>query len=104
VPTLTPAENLSPVANAGSDQVIFVTGKAGSATVTLDASGSRDPDGTIVSYQWLEGGVPIGTGKTVSVNLGLGTHTITLHVTDDDQASSEAQLIVEISKRGAKRK
>jgi PKD domain len=104
VPTLTPAPNVPPVAKAGPDQAIFVTGKAGNATVTLDASSSSDSDGKIVSYQWLEGNAPIATGETVSVNLGIGSHTITLRVTDDDQASSEDQLTVEISKRGAKRK
>jgi hypothetical protein len=72
--------------------------------VTLDASGSRDADGTTLSYQWFENGALIGTGKTVSVNLGIGTHTITLWVTDDAQVSTDDEVIVEISKRGAKRK
>jgi subtilisin family serine protease len=105
VPTLTiPPPNQPPVADAGPDQAIFVTGKTGTATVTLDASGSRDPDGTTLSYQWLENGALIGTGMTVSVNLGIGSHTIKLQVTDADQASTEDNVTVEISKRGAKRK
>lgn len=104
VPTLTPGANVAPVANAGPDQSVSVKGKATSSTVTLDASGSHDPDGTLVSYQWLENGAPIATGKTVSVSLGIGSHTITLRVTDDDQASDEDQLIVEVKKPGAGRK
>jgi hypothetical protein len=79
-------------------------GKVEVATVTLDASGSSDPDGTIVSYRWLENGAQIATGKTVSVNLGVGSHLITLQVTDDDQATAEDQLTVVVSKRGVKRK
>ncbi len=39
--------NISPIANAGSDQTV----NEGSI-VTLDASGSTDPDGSIVSYFW----------------------------------------------------
>jgi hypothetical protein len=100
VPTSTPQPNESPIADAGSDQTVAVKGKATTATVTLDASGSYDPDGTLVSYQWLEDGTPIATGQTVSVNLPMGSHTITLRVTDDDQASSEDQVTVEVGKRG----
>ena len=96
VPTLNPGQNTPPVANAGPDQVVSVQGQAQAATVTLNASGSYDPDGTIVSYQWLENGAPIATGQTASVSLGLGVHTITLRVTDDDQASTEDQVTVEI--------
>jgi subtilisin family serine protease len=104
VPTLTPAPNVPPVANAGPDQAISLKGRATISTVTLDASGSHDPDGTLISYQWLANGAPIATGKTVSVNLRIGSHKITLRETDDDQASSEDQLTVEISKRGTKSK
>jgi subtilisin family serine protease len=100
VPTLAPETNAPPTAYAGSDQTVAVKGKATTATVTLDASGSYDPDGTLVSYQWLEDGTPIATGQRVSVNLGMGSHTITLRVTDDDQASNEDQVTIEVGKRG----
>ena len=39
--------NSPPVANAGADQSVAVN-----ATVTLDGSGSTDPDNNIVSYHW----------------------------------------------------
>jgi subtilisin family serine protease len=100
VPTSTPQSNIPPVANAGPDQTVAVKGKAVTATVTLDASGSSDSDGTLVSYQWLEDGTLIATGQTVSVNLPMGSHTITLCVTDDDQARSEDQVTIEVGKRG----
>jgi thermitase len=103
VPTLAPEPNTPPVAKAGPDQVVYVKGKATGAPVTLDASASSDPDGTIVSYQWLDGGLLIATGKTVSVNLGVGTHTITLRVTDDDQASAEDQVTVKVNTRVGKK-
>jgi subtilisin family serine protease len=104
VPTLTPVPNAPPVADAGPDQAVSVKGKAEVATVTLDASRSSDQDGTLVSYQWLEDGAPIATGKTVSVSLGIGSHLITLRVTDDDQASSEDQVTIDVNKRGARKK
>jgi len=41
--------NMNPVASAGEDQVAGF-----SELVTLDGSGSSDPDGTIASYQWTQ--------------------------------------------------
>ncbi len=61
-PTPTPVGNKMPGAVAGPDQSItYYTG----ANVTLDASASKDPDGTIVSYLWEKiGGAP--TYKIIS--------------------------------------
>ena len=42
-----PAPNLAPVANAGKDTTVN-----GGATVTLDASGSSDPDGDPIGLSW----------------------------------------------------
>ena len=103
VPTLTAVPNASPVADAGPDQTVYLKGKAGVATVTLDGSGSYDPDGTSISHEWLLDDQLIATGRTASVNLELGSHTITLRVTDDGQASSEDQVVVDVSKRGGKK-
>jgi hypothetical protein len=41
------AANEPPLADAGLDQTVDR-----GATVLLDGTGSRDPDGEIVSYQW----------------------------------------------------
>jgi hypothetical protein len=100
VPTFAPPEpNQAPVANAGPDQTISDKAKPGE-TVTLDGSASFDPDGVIVSYQWLENGQQIATGSTTTLSLPTGAHTITLRVTDDQGASSEDQLTVQIIKSG----
>jgi len=56
-------------------------------TVTLDASLSSDPDGSIVSYQWSVNGQTL-SGKTVSVTLDkAGDYLIALTVTDDKGAT-----------------
>jgi hypothetical protein len=52
--------NIDPVANAGEDQSIGF-----SELVTLDGSGSSDPDGTIASYQWSQ---ISGTSVTLSAS------------------------------------
>ena len=74
-----------PVANAGPDQTIADADENGVEMVTLDGSGSSDPDGTIVSYEWTEGGSPIGTASSVTqATFTIGVHNVTLMVTDDD--------------------
>ncbi len=66
--------------------------------VSVDASTSADPDGTIASYAWNWGdGSAAGSGKTAShVYATAGTKTITLTVTDDLGATgthSESMLV-----------
>jgi PKD repeat protein len=58
------------------------------------SSGSADPDGGIVSYEWrVDGGGFLTGGPTYSpntTNLTPGNHTITLRVTDTDGATDTA--------------
>jgi hypothetical protein len=75
--------NLQPVASAGSDQTLTDTDSNGSERVTLNGSASADPDGSVVSWVWTESGTQIATGETPSITLSVGSHTITLTVTDD---------------------
>lgn len=81
-PPQVPEENQPPQANAGLNQNVTDNDNNGE-TVTLDGSGSSDPDGTIRSYLWKEGNTEIATGMKPEVTLAMGTHTITLTVTDD---------------------
>ena len=56
-------------------------------SISFDASGSTDPDGTIVSYEWdfETDGIYDATGVTISHGYSTpGTYTVTLRVTDDD--------------------
>src|SRR5262249_16875089 len=71
-----------PVANAGPDQTLIDTGGDGVELVMLDGSGSSDPDGTIVNYEWREGSTVLALIAQPSVFLPVGSHTLTLQVTD----------------------
>ncbi|MDZ7796052.1 MAG: PKD domain-containing protein [Candidatus Marinimicrobia bacterium] len=65
----------APVANAGGNQMV-----ATGATVTLDGSGSSDPDNNIDTYQWTQ-----FSGPTVSLsNANSATATFTAPSTDAD--------------------
>ena len=90
---LVTATNVAPSADAGPDQSVF-----DSDSVALDGSGSSDPDGTIVSYSWSEGGAEIATGPTPTVGpFGQGAHTIVLTVTDDDGSTATDSLLLTVT-------
>lgn len=52
------------------------------AFITLDGSMSADLDGDIIHYMWDVNGVSL-TGEMVNVQLGTGSHSVTLTVVDD---------------------
>jgi PKD repeat protein len=57
-------------------------------TCSFDASGSSDPDGTIVSYAWTFGDATSGSGATASRTYAAGgTYTVQLTVTDNGSAT-----------------
>jgi hypothetical protein len=98
--TSTPANN-APTANAGPDQNVRDPEGDGIQSVSLNGSGSSDPDGTIVSYVWREGPTTIATGVNPSVNLSAGSHTIVLTVTDDDGATGTDSVVVNVTSNNA---
>ena len=80
------------------------------ATVTFDASGSVDPDGSIERYEWSLDGVGTGASETFEVDGGTQpkleqqifatTHEdrrIVLRVTDDDGAKAERAGLLTIT-------
>ena len=67
--------------------------------VEFDASGSHDPDGEIVKYEWdLDGDGMIETEglTTAKVYEQAGTYRVTLQVTDDDGATATSTQEVEV--------
>jgi len=87
-------ENQPPTAEAGPEQVVF-------DDVTLDGSGSSDPDGAIVSYFWelqhredsAFDTTAEGENPTV-LELEPGFYDVTLTVTDDDGLSGTDTMLL----------
>ncbi len=83
--------NAPPLANAGPDQTA-----SHAQTVTLPGSGS-DPEGGALSYTWNLGGVQIATGPNPTVGpFAVGTHMVTLTVTDDHGATATDSMLITV--------
>ena len=72
--------NQPPVANAGPDRTRIATSPNG-AVVTLDGSGSSDPNGDPLTFIWTGPFSTVG-GVSPTVTLPGGVHTVTLTVDD----------------------
>ena len=85
-----PTVNQPPVADAGPDRFVECSGPNGTP-VTLDGSGSTDPNGDPLTFTWVG---PFGTwtGETIYPDLPLGTHTITLTV-DDGRGKTDSDTV-----------
>jgi uncharacterized Zn-binding protein involved in type VI secretion len=88
------AENKSPFANAGPDQTISLTGN--NNLLILDGSGSADPDGVLVAFNWRLVSGPIfpvianpSSRQTAVTNLVEGIYIFELKVTDDRGATAK---------------
>ncbi len=91
---------IPPVANAGPDQTVECTGNM-QAPVHLDGSASTDPNGDITTYEWFaDFGAPaqalLGTGEKLTLSLSLGTHAITLRVTDATGKTSTDEVVIQV--------
>lgn len=66
----------------------FTVSNIGSLQISVNASGSSDPDGSIVSYAWNFGDGGTGSGQSAThTYASAGTYNVTLTVTDDDGAT-----------------
>jgi hypothetical protein len=80
------------LANAGVDQNI-----SEGTEVTLNASGSSDTDGTIVSYLWREGTTILSTSSSFSKSdFSTGTHTVVLTVTDNNGGYASDSVVITV--------
>lgn len=90
-------QNQDPTANAGDDKVVF-------NEVTLDASNSSDPDGTIVSYEWTlqhrEEPACNRTAEgvnTIVSGLEPGFYDVMLTVTDNNGAIGKDMMLLAVA-------
>jgi len=92
-----PGTNSNPTANAGVDQSKDATGPT--TPITLTGSGA-DPNGDELLYVWDVGGVTTVTGKVATVNLPVGTHPVTLTVSDyrGGEATDTMQVVIHAPK------
>ena len=93
--------NRSPIASAGDDQIVSVSGSA-TQTVTLSGTDS-DSDGTITTRQWTQTAGPTITlsdassaTAAFSVDATEQTYTFTYTVTDDDGATASDNINITV--------
>lgn len=90
--------NQPPVAHAGADRTVTDSDGNGFEDVSLDATASFDPDGSIASYQWSRLGSLIATGATPTVALPVGEHLLSLRVTDVHGATATDNVLITVQK------
>jgi len=91
-----PLSNLSPVAHAGPDQLVVDIDGSGNETVKLYGGLSYDRDGSIVHYSWRISNVEVATGVSPTLTLPVGSHTFMLVVTDNDGATAQDTVNVNV--------
>ena len=86
--------NQSPVADAGSDQVLYA-GLEGTAMAVLNGASSTDPDGDALEYTWAwasNSHAYLSNAPGLTLTLPVGEHTVQLMV-NDGQVSSPADAV-----------
>ncbi|MHC4566448.1 MAG: DPP IV N-terminal domain-containing protein [Planctomycetota bacterium] len=84
---IVPRANRPPVADAGDDKTVY-----SGSQVILDGSGSSDPDGDPLTYNWYLNGQIIATGVNPAIQLPAGVYVIDLVVNDGIEDSQPDQV------------
>lgn len=88
-----PPDNVPPIADPGGPYESVIN-----TSVSLDGSGSTDPDGEVVLYRWNfgDGSSIIGDAQTSHVYEDVGSYTVTLTVIDDSRGSDTHSTVVTV--------
>jgi len=86
-----------PTADAGADQAIIDNDEDGFEDVQLDGAGSMDSDGVLLTHIWTEGPTTVARGIAPAASIALGSHTITLTVTDEDGLTDVDTVQIDIN-------
>jgi len=81
--------NATPVADAGPDVTTTDADDDGNEPITLDGTGSYDPDGHPLRYEWSVDGQIIATEATPTITMPVGRWEVVLKVTDSSGATAE---------------
>jgi len=102
-PGVEPPENEPPVANAGPDLTVFTKDIA---STVIDGTATDLDEGDVLQYRWFVDGVatdqanvgangeaPLDLGTVDPAFLDVGTHILTLEVTDDKEPVSDEMVL-----------
>ena len=87
-------DNQVPTARISTESDVVVSE---GSIVSLSGATSDDDDGSIVSYEWLDEDTLMHSGILYDANLSAGSHTITLRVTDDKNATGEDTIEIVVN-------
>ncbi len=90
--TVEETPNAPPAAEAGPDQTHTLAFGQTEKRITLDGTGSDDPDGTITQYTWAGTPDPADDPQP-TLSLSTGTYVFTLLVTDDLGLQSDSDTV-----------
>ena len=79
-------------ANAGDDKIVVDSDNSGSELVALNASGTTSST-TVTSYSWSAPGITIPDGQQTSATFPVGTHVVTLTVTNATATDTDSVTI-----------
>ena len=82
-----------PVVAVAGDDIVTTSDEDGIATVTLDGSGSYDPNGDALTYSWTLDSTVVSTDVSFNYNLNVGVFTFTLTVSNGVLTASDDVVV-----------